>query len=301
MNNYLIAVVGATGIGKTALSILLAQHFKAEILSCDSRQFFKEMSIGTAVPTVEELAAANHHFIQNKSILENYTVGDFEKDALSTLELLFHKNNIAIMVGGSGLYTNAVIDGLDHFPKIDEGIRTQLNLELQQGNLEALQLQLKELDPESYASIEIQNPQRLIRALEICIGSGKPYSSFKNKEKLQRNFKTIKIGLTAERVLMYDRINKRVDLMMEAGLLEEAKTLLPYKNLNALQTVGYKELFIYLEGEVSLDVAIEEFKKNTRRFAKRQVTWNKKDTDILWFDYNEDKKNIIEAIEKLIL
>lgn len=300
MTNYLISVVGATAIGKTALSILVAKHFNAEIISCDSRQFYKEMTIGTAVPSNEELAAAPHHFIQNRSIFDNYSVGDFEKDALLKLDALFEKSNIAIMVGGSGLYANAVIDGLDYFPEVDAQIRIDLNKKLEEGKLEELQNQLKNLDLESYNSIEIENPHRLIRALEICIGSGLPYSSFKNKDKKQRNFKVIKIGLTADREIMYDRINQRVDIMLNLGLLDEAKALYPHKQLNALQTVGYRELFGFFNEEYSLEFAISEIKKNTRRFAKRQVTWNKKDAEINWFDYTENPEIIIKRIKELI-
>ena len=300
MINYLITVVGATAIGKTALSIQLAKHFNSEIISSDSRQFYKEMKIGTAVPTDAELQAATHHFIQNRSIFDTYSVGQFEKDALQKLDMLFLKNNIVIMVGGSGLYTNAVINGLDYFPEVTPDIRTQLNQKLENNGILNLQNQLKELDPESYASIEIENPHRLIRALEICIGTGKKYSEFKNKPKATRNFTPIKIGLLADRTIMYNRINQRVDSMMQQGLLDEAKKLHPYKNLNALQTVGYKELFDYLDGKYTLEFAIEEIKKNTRRFAKRQVTWNKKDTSIHWFDFKTDTVEIITKIESLI-
>ena len=300
MNNYLITVIGATAIGKTALSIQLAQYFKTEIISCDSRQFYKEMTIGTAVPTTEELAAAPHHFIQNISIFDHYSVGQFEKDALNKLDELFSKNNIVVMVGGSGLYTNAVLEGFDDFPKVDPEIRLKLNKQIEKGEIEILQNQLKELDSESYNSIEIENPHRLIRALEICVGTGKPYSSFKNKEKTKRNFIPIKIGLTADREIMYNRINKRVDLMLQEGLLEEAKKLYPHKQLNALQTVGYRELFDYFDGKYTLEFGIEEIKKNTRRFAKRQVTWNKKDESIHWFDFETAPAEIIKKIETLI-
>ena len=299
MTNYLIVVVGATAIGKTALSIQLAKHFNAEIMSCDSRQFYKEMEIGTAVPSKEELNVVQHHFIQNRSIFDDYSVGDFEKDALKKIEELHKTNNIVIMVGGSGLYANAVINGLDYFPEVSPTIREQLNTQIENGELEKLQNQLKKLDIESYNTIEIENPHRLIRALEICIGTGMPYSSFKNKEKQRRNFKAIKVGLTAPREIMYQRINQRVDIMIQQGLLEEAKKLHPNKSLNALQTVGYKELFNYLDDEITLDFAVEEIKKNTRRFAKRQVTWNKKDTEINWFNFEESTSEIIKKITTL--
>ena len=294
---YLISIVGPTAIGKTALSIKLAQHFNTEIISADSRQFFKEMQIGTAAPTAAELQEAKHHFIHHKSIEDPYSVGAFEKDAINTLTDLFKKQEVVIMVGGSGLYVDAVINGLDEFPKVDKNIRTALNAQLETDGLQVLQSQLKELDANTYAKIALNNPQRVIRALEICIGTGKPYSSFLQKSSIKRNFKTITIGLTAERETIYARINKRVDIMMEHGLLEEAKSLETKSHLNALNTVGYKELFNYLAHEWSLDFAISEIKKNSRRFAKRQLTWFKRNSNTLWFDYKTDIKTIITDIE----
>ncbi|CAM1340521.1 tRNA (adenosine(37)-N6)-dimethylallyltransferase MiaA [Tenacibaculum aestuarii] len=295
--NTLITIVGATAIGKTALSIKLAQHFNCDIVSCDSRQFYKEMTIGTAVPDVDELAAAPHHFIQNRSIFEDYSVGQFEKDALAKLDELFAKNPIQIMVGGSGLYVDAVLKGFDEFPDVDPQIRIDLTAELENKGIEHLQQQLKKLDIETYNTIAVGNPHRLIRALEICIGTGKTYSSFKNKPKAPRNFQTIKIGLKANREIMYDRINRRVDIMIENGLIEEAQKLHQHKELNALQTVGYRELFEYFEGNFTKESAIEEIKKNSRRFAKRQGTWFRKDPEIIWFDFQEDVNNIIATIE----
>jgi len=297
MTHYLISVVGATGIGKTALSIKLAKHFNSEIISCDSRQFYKEMNIGTAVPSAKELDTAKHHFIQNRSIFDDYSVGQFEKDALAKLNSLFSKNNIVIMVGGSGLYANAVINGLDYFPKVDANIRTTLNERLLNEGIAPLQNELKALDIESFNTIEIENPHRLIRALEICLGTGKTYSEFKNKPKDKRNFIPIKIGLAADREIMYNRINQRVDIMIKAGLLDEAELLYKHKELNALQTVGYRELFEYFDGKCTLEFAIEEIKKNTRRFAKRQVTWNKKDKEIHWFNFETNFSEIIDKIE----
>lgn len=296
--NFLITVVGPTAIGKTALSILLATHFKSDIISCDSRQFFKEMKIGTAVPEETELAAATHHFIQNKSIFEAYNVGQFERDTLKKLATLFQENSVQIMVGGSGLYVDAVLNGLDAFPRVAPSIREKLNLELESKGLESLQNRLKELDIETYKNIAIDNPQRVIRALEVCIGSGTPYSTFKNKPKTPRNFTSIKIGLEAERPSIYDRINLRVDRMLENGLLEEAKALHEYKQLNALQTVGYRELFSFFEGEVTQEFAVSEIKKNTRRFAKRQLTWFKRDKETLWFDSLTDIEKIITDISE---
>jgi len=295
--NTLITIVGATAIGKTALSIKLAQHFNCEIISCDSRQFYKEMTIGTAVPDPDELADAPHHFIQNRSIFEDYSVGQFEKDALAKLDELFAENPIQIMVGGSGLYVDAVLKGFDEFPDVAPQIRIDLTTELENKGIEHLQQLLKELDIETYNTIAIDNPHRLIRALEICIGTGETYSSFKNKPKAPRNFQTIKIGLKADREIMYDRINRRVDIMVENGLIEEAKQLHQHKELNALQTVGYRELFEYFEGNFTKEFAIEEIKKNSRRFAKRQGTWFRKDPEIIWFDFKEDVNNIITTIE----
>lgn len=299
--NYLITIVGPTAIGKTALSIKLAEHFNAEIVSCDSRQFFKEMTIGTAVPELEELAAAPHHFIQNKSIDEEYSVGHFEREALEKLDLLFTKHNIVIMVGGSGLYVDAVINGLDYFPTIDPAVRLALNHRLETEGLESLQNQLKELDPQTFDEIAIENPHRIIRALEVCIGSGQTYSSFKNKPKTPRNFTPIKIGLKADREIIYERINRRVNIMLDKGLLNEAKNLHHQKHLNALQTVGYRELFDYFDGKIDFDFAIEEIKKNSRRFAKRQLTWFKKDENTLWFDYMDDVNNVIQSINNHVL
>ena len=298
---YLISIVGPTAIGKTALSIELAQHFETEIISADSRQFFKEMQIGTAAPTSDELSSAKHHFIHHKSIKDEYNVGAFEKDALQCLEKLFQDKDAVIMVGGSGLYVDVITKGLDHFPKVGSNIREKLNKELKTKGLEDLQEQLKALDPVSYNTITIDNPHRVIRALEICIGSEKPYSSFLNKGKEKRNFKTITVGLTADREMIYNRINQRVNIMMQKGLLEEVKGLLVSKDLNALNTVGYKELFNYLSGEWDLEFATSEIKKNTRRFAKRQLTWFKRNENTLWFDYNVPIEKIITQLESHLL
>jgi tRNA dimethylallyltransferase len=297
---YLITIVGPTGIGKTSLGIALAQHFKCDIISCDSRHFFKEMQIGTAVPSPEELVAAQHHFIQNKSIFENYTVGDFEKEAISKLEELFLTNDYAVMVGGSGLYVDAVLKGFDDFPEIDSSVRKEVTSNYKKLGLEYLQTELKKRDPNYFAVVAKENSQRMMRALEVCIGSGKPYSSFLNQKKNTRNFTPILIGLEAERSVIYNRINHRVDLMLDEGLLAEAEKLFPYKDLNALQTVGYRELFQYFEGEIFLEFAIEEIKKNTRRFAKRQLTWFKRNEDTCWFDYLTNRMKIIEYIERII-
>jgi len=303
---YLITIVGPTAIGKTALSIALAQHFNCEIISCDSRQFFKEMTIGTAVPNQEELNSAKHHFIQNKSIFENYTVGDYEKEALLKLEELFQKNDFAILIGGSGLYVDAVLKGFDEFPEINPEVRFEVNSNYEKLGITYLQEQLQNLDPDYFQKITLenpqtlQNPQRMMRFVEVCIGTQKPYSSFLNQKKNNRNFTPILIGLEADRKVIYDRINQRVDIMMNEGLLQEAKVLYPNKALNALQTVGYRELFSYFDGEFSLPFTIEEIKKNTRRFSKRQLTWFKRNENTKWFDYATDRKETIRYIENLI-
>ncbi|MAN29127.1 MULTISPECIES: tRNA (adenosine(37)-N6)-dimethylallyltransferase MiaA [Mesonia] len=296
-NKSLISVVGPTAIGKTSIGIALAQHYQTEIISADSRQFFKEMEIGTAVPSKEELAAAKHHFIQHISVEDNYSVGDFETEAIEKLNALFQQHDKILMVGGSGLYVKAVLEGLDYFPKIDASIRQQLNLQLEEKGIESLQQQLKELDPVYAKKVDLENPHRVIRALEICIGSGKPYSGFLNNNSAERNFNSIKIGLTAPRELIYERIEKRVDVMMEQGLLEEAKRVYEKREFNALNTVGYKELFQFFDGNWSLEFAISEIKKNTRRFAKRQLTWFRKDKEIEWFNYNTAIEQVIDFID----
>jgi tRNA dimethylallyltransferase len=300
---YLITIVGPTAIGKTSLSIALAQHFKCEIVSCDSRQFFKEMSIGTAVPTLEEQAAAQHHFIQNKSIFENYTVGDFEREAIESIKKLHQNNNFAIMVGGSGLYVDAVLKGMDAFPEIESEVRAQVKLDFETKGLSFLQEKLKALDLFYYEKIKaenpqtLQNPQRMMRFVEVCVGTGKPYSSFLNQNTRKRDFTPIIIGLEADRAEMYDRINRRVDIMLNEGLVQEAKELYPNKNLNALQTVGYRELFDFFDHKIALEFAIEEIKKNTRRFSKRQMTWFKRTENVAWFDFKTSAKTIADYIE----
>jgi tRNA dimethylallyltransferase len=304
---YLITIIGPTAIGKTSLSIALAQEFQCEIISCDSRQFFKEMRIGTAVPTDLELAAAPHHFIQNKSIFENYSVGDFEKETIAKLNELFKTNDFAILVGGSGLYVDAILKGFDSFPDIDTSVREEVNTKYEQHGISYLQDQLALLDSNYFKKISLenpqtlQNPQRMMRFVEVCIGTGKPYSSFLNQAKNNRDFTPIIIGLEAERSVMYDRINQRVDIMINDGLLAEAEKLYPHKELNALQTVGYRELFAHFDGESTLDFAIDEIKKNTRRFSKRQLTWFKRTKNAQWFDFETDRKTIINYIQSNII
>lgn len=300
MEKYLICIIGPTAIGKTSKSIELAKKFETGIISADSRQFYKEMSIGTAVPSVEELAAVPHHFIQHISVEDDYAVGDFEKQALQKLKRLFQKKQVIFMVGGSGLFVDAVTQGLDAFPKVIPGLREKLNNQLEQEGLTSLQNQLKALDPDYAKKIDMKNPRRIIRALEICISSGKPFSSFLNQPKPERFFKTIKIGLEAPREILYDRINQRVDQMIENGLVEEAKKLYPQRHNKPLNTIGYKELYAHFEEEYNLDFAIAEIKKNTRRFAKRQMTWFRKDQTIKWFPYDRPSDEIIEYIHQKI-
>ncbi len=299
-NNILLAVVGPTGIGKTRWAITMAQHFNTEIVSADSRQFYKEMYVGTAVPKQEELNSAKHHFIQSKSIFESYSVGDFEKEALALLDTLFATHNLAILVGGSGLYIDGVVNGLDDFPEIDLQIRVDLIDQWQSEGIDSLQNELKDKDIVHHGKIDLENPHRIIRALEVVRGTGKPYSSFLKKKTAERPFKTIYLGIQASREIIYKRIETRVDTMMKHGLLDEARNLLPHKNLNALQTVGYKELFEYFEGNCTLEFAVSEIKKNTRRYAKRQLTWYRKNSDIIWIDFDASEMEVIQKVEKKV-
>lgn len=280
----LIVITGPTAVGKTTIAIELAKQFKAEIISADSRQFYREMNIGTAKPTAEELIQAKHHFINSHSITENFSVGDFEKQGLALLDNIFHTHNTVILVGGSGLYIKAICEGFDDLPSVTSQIRDKLNLELSNKGIAYLQEKLKLVDPVYYAQVDLNNPQRLIRALEVAETTGKPFSSYRKATINQRPFQVIKIGLTLPREILYQRINQRVDDMVENGLVDEARSLLPYRHLNALNTVGYSELFDYFDGKNDLDTAIALIKQNTRRFAKRQLTWFRKDKDIKWMD-----------------
>ncbi|PTS92120.1 tRNA (adenosine(37)-N6)-dimethylallyltransferase MiaA, partial [Pedobacter sp. HMWF019] len=271
---------------KTSLAIQLARHFKTEIVSADSRQFFKEMEIGTAKPSTEELAAAPHHFINSHSIQTFFSTGDFEIEAMKTINSLFKNHDQVVMVGGSGLYINAVCNGLDDLPETDLLVREHLNRVFAEQGLEEIKNQLREADPEYYAKVDQANPQRMIRGLEFFLSTGTKLSSHLTNSKKVRPFNILKIGLNMDRSLLYQQINHRVDLMMEAGLLEEVRLLVPYKDLNALNTVGYSELFRYLDAELTLQEAVEQIKQNTRRFAKRQLTWFRKDPDTQWFEPN---------------
>lgn len=296
----LIVIVGPTGVGKTALSIELAQHFKTEVISADSRQIYKELEIGTAKPSEKEQQAVPHYFISSHSILENYSVGKYEQEAIQLFDRLYQNHDILILVGGTGLYVDAVCNGIDILPESDPDLRKQLEGLLEKNGIIILQQKLKELDPEYYNTVDFNNPHRLIRAIEVSIISGKPYSSFRKKSVVSRAFTPIKIGLNINRQELYERINQRVDKMIEAGLVNEAKSLFPYKHLNALQTVGYQELFDYFEEKISFEQAIDFIKQNSRRYAKRQLTWFKRDKDIFWFEPNE-KEKIIDLIRTQIL
>lgn len=295
-DKLLICIVGPTAIGKTSMAINLANYYGTEIISADSRQFYQEISIGTAVPSKKELRAAKHHFIQHKSIFETYSVGDFERDAIGLLKELFEKQEVVIMVGGSGLYVDAVTKGLDKFPPIPPIVRHKLIIQLENEGIEKLQKMLLDLDPTYSSRVDLENPHRVIRALEVCLGSGKPYSSFLNQQRTPRPFKSITLGLFADRAVVYGRIEKRVDIMMEQGLLQEAKKVYPHRAQNALQTIGYRELFNYLDKTWNLDFAISEIKKNTRRFAKRQLTWFRKDDQMLRLDNQSTVEEVVMAI-----
>lgn len=300
MNKYLISICGATGIGKTQWAIALAKYFKTEILSADSRQFYREMKIGTAVPSAEELQAVPHHFIQHKSIQTLYTAGDYQQDAVKLLSEKFQVHDTLILVGGSGLFLDAVTRGLDDFPPVPPGVRDELEKKYAQEGLKALQDLLFEVDPQYHKVVDLENPRRLIRALEISTSSGRPYSSFLGKRRAPEGFVHISLGIEAPREVIYKRIENRVDSMIQQGLLEEVTSLLPYRDLNALQTVGYQEFFPYLDGETDLETAVALAKRNTRRFAKRQLTWYRKNPEIRWIPYDAPLQVAIHMIEEHI-
>ncbi len=300
MIKTLITIVGPTGIGKTALSIAFAKAYSTHIISCDSRQFYKEMSIGTAVPSAEELSEAPHHFIQNKSIHERFTVGDFEKEALEIITKLFEANDVLIMVGGSALYEKAVTHGLDEFQAVSEEIKQHVQEKYEQRGLLWLQDELRILDPVYFEEVDVQNAQRLLRAVSFIKSSGKKFSEQRTAKAKQRPFNVVKIGLEAARETLYNRINLRVDDMVAAGLIEEAISLEPHKELNALQTVGYREIYDSIATGSCMDDAISLIKQNTRRFAKRQLTWYRKETDVTWFNYKTCYTEIVEQVRKLL-
>ena len=295
MKKKLITISGQTASGKTNLSIRLAQNLNCSIISCDSRQFYKEMSIGTAVPSKLELSKANHYFIHHKSVKDNYTVGDFQNDALKLIENLFKKDDYIILTGGSGMYMDSIVNGIDKFPKIKLGVREMLNEKHNSRGILFLKNKLKELDPEYYDIVDVNNHRRLIRALEVCISTGKPYSSFLNKKNKKYDFESVNFGIKVDRELLYKKINYRVDKMISDGLIKEAKTLLNFKDLNPLNTVGYKELFEHFKGNLTKSQAIEKIKQNTRRYAKRQMTWLK-NKNLVWIENNVE----IDEIKRFI-
>jgi len=282
MKNTCIIICGPTAVGKTSIALNIAKQFSTQIISADSRQCYRELNIAVAKPTVAELGYVHHYFINSHAIQDNLSAADFEQYALSAAGKIFQQNNIAVMVGGTGLYIKAFCEGLDTIPSINEAIRNNIISTYQQEGIGWLQEQLKILDPVYYASGEMQNPQRMMRALEVKLSTGEPISAFQSGNKTARDFNIIKIGLELPREILYSQINGRVDAMIEMGLVEEARSLLPFRNLNALQTVGYRELFSYFDGEISLSKAIELIKQNTRHYAKRQMTWFKKDEAINW-------------------
>jgi tRNA dimethylallyltransferase len=299
MQNILIVLLGPTGVGKTDISIDIASHFSSEIISSDSRQFYKEMRIGTAVPSDNQLRKIKHHFVRFLSIKDYYSASLFERDVLKLLQELFIRNRMVLMSGGSGMYIDAVCDGIDNIPDVDPAIREKYINKYKEEGIESLRVSLKMLDPEHYDKVDLRNHKRIIRALEICDTTGRSYSSFLEKEKRERDFGIIKIGLERSREELYVRINHRVDEMLRIGLEEEAKSLYDLKHLNALNTVGYKEFFDYFDKKISREKAIELIRRDSRRYAKRQMTWWAKDKDIKWF-HPEKKQEIIDYVSNSI-
>ena len=284
---HLIVLAGPTASGKTATAIKLAKAFDAEIISADSRQFYKELSIGTAAPTAQELAQVKHHFVHNLSIEDKYDVADYERDVLNFLKQYFKTKNVAIMTGGSGLFIDAVCNGLDSMPDISEEVRDRVSKMLETDGIEALQKEVERVDNEYYQVVDRQNPRRLQRALEVYYQTGRPYSAFRQRNVAKRDFDIVKLAILWDRDKLIERINLRVDMMMQQGLLDEVKSVYPKRHLNSLNTVGYKELFDYLDGKCTLEQAVDQIKINTRQYAKRQMTWLRKDNDYQWFTIDE--------------
>jgi tRNA dimethylallyltransferase len=301
MHPTLVVIAGPTAVGKTAFSVELAQHLKTEIISADSRQFYKELTIGTAKPTAIELAACQHHFINHIHLKENYTAAKFEQEALALCNLKFMQHQQLVLTGGSGLYIDALCHGFDDAPPSDPAVRAELDLVLKNNGIKALQQMLIQLDPDYSQKVDINNPQRLIRAIEINQLSGKNMHFFLKGKVKQRPFKILKICLTMDRELLYERINKRVDLMIVNGLEDEALAYYHLKDINALQTVGYKEFFDYFEGNYSYTEAVDKIKQNSRNYAKRQLTWFKRDKEYTWFDINTNRNAILPFIMKALL
>lgn len=299
MQKTLISIIGSTGIGKTKLAIEIAKHFGTEIISCDSRQFFKEMKIGTATPTDEELAQAKHHFIGHLSVQDYYSIGQYEEDALEKIQEIFEEKDFVVLVGGSMMYEKAVVEGLNDLPEANAENQEKLQRILDEEGLEKLQEILKNLDEEYYNVVHKENPRRLLRAIDVIWQTGRKYSEIIAEPKHKRDFKVVRIGITAPREIMYERINLRVDKMLENGLIDEVKSLTEYQKLVPLQTVGYTEIFKYLEGTWDLDFAIEEIKKNSRRYAKRQETWNRKVENVTWLPYDYSEEQLHEILSKI--
>lgn len=296
---HLVIVVGPTAVGKTALCVRLAKTFNTEIISADSRQFYKEMCIGTAKPTPEEQEGVRHHFVDTHTITTEFNAGAYEQEVLQLLNRLYQEHNLVILTGGSGLYVRAITDGMDEMPEVDLELRERLQDQFDEQGLPPLLEQLEQLDPVYFNQVDKANPQRIIRALEVCLASGQPYSSFRKSDKQARPFNIIKIGLTREREELYSRIDQRMDNMLEQGLLEEAKALYPYRSHNALQTVGYKEIFEYLDGAYSWEEAVRLLKRNSRRYAKRQLTWFHKYPDYTWFHPDQWDEILLYIREQL--
>lgn len=293
----LIVLIGPTGIGKTDLSLNIAEHYNTEIISADSRQLYADLKIGTAAPTQEQLARVKHHFVGTLQLTDYYSAAQYEAEVMKKLDELFKRHNVIVLTGGSMMYVDAVCKGIDDIPTVDEETRKTLMQHYENVGLERLCAELKILDPEYYDIVDKKNPKRVIHALEICYMTGQTYTSFRTSQTKERPFNIIKVGLRREREELYARINKRVDIMMEDGLLEEAKSVYQYKDLNSLNTVGYKEMFKYLDGEWELPFAIEKIKQNSRIYSRKQVTWFKRDTDITWF-HPDDTDNIMSFIEE---
>jgi tRNA dimethylallyltransferase len=295
----LIVVTGPTAVGKTSVAIEVAAHFGCDIVSADSRQFYHDLKIGTAAPTNEQLLRVNHHFVAQLSPEDTYDVSKYEAEVMALLPSLFEKNPYVILTGGSGLYLQAVYEGMDSLPDSDPQIRKQLREQFENEGIASLRYMLRQLDAEYYATVDLANPNRILRALEVCIGMGVPFSSFRKSKPIPRNFRTLKIGLDLPRAELHNRINKRVDQMIADGLLDEARHFYPHRHLNALNTVGYKELFDHFDGKITLEAAIEKIKTNTRRYARRQLTWFRKDKDFIWC--NPIPSEVIHTIESLII
>lgn len=297
MSHTLIVLIGPTGVGKTELSLSIAEHFHTSILSSDSRQLYADLKIGTAAPTPEQLARVPHHFVGTLKLTDYYSAAQYEADVMKKLEELFSLNEVVVLTGGSMMYVDAICKGIDDIPTVDKETRELMLQKYAEEGLDHLCAELKLLDPEYYQIVDLKNPKRVIHALEICYMTGKSYTSFRTQSTKKRPFRIIKIGLTREREELYERINRRVDEMLDAGLLEEVKAVYPYKELNSLNTVGYKELFKYLNGEWTLEFAIEKIKQNSRIYSRKQMTWFKRDNEIHWF-HPDQKEEIMNYINE---